>query len=191
MVVADSYARMMAALLPQGRLWDRVSGMLMDVLLGCAVELERLHGRVQDLLKEIDPTTATELLPDYEAELGLGSAPTLAERRARIVARLVQRQRYRPVDFQTTLAPLLGQAAADVVVIERTHAFAASIGDDREIFRFFVYRDPTLPGAYFLASGQAQLDRMKPSHTVGHVIESVDFRYDDPHSLYDRDLLGA
>lgn len=156
-----------------------------------ADELGRLEARTTDLLNEADPTTAVELLPDYEAELELPSTGTNAERQARIVARLIARQRYRPVDFQTALAPLLAQLPANVVVLERTAAFAASIGDVREIFSFFIYRDPTLPGTYFLASAQALVTAIKPSHTIGTVIESISFLCDDAHSLCDRDLLGA
>jgi hypothetical protein len=123
--------------------------------------------------------------------LGLDSDGTTAERRARVVAWLIARQRYRPADFQTTLAPLLGLDPSDVEVIERTAAFAASLGDVREIFRFFIYRDPALAGTYYVESAQALVDRIKPSHTAGHVIESIDFLCDDPLSLCDRDLLGA
>lgn len=188
----SSYTRMLAALLPPGKVWRLVAGsVLLKLLAGCADELERVDSRVGDLLDEADPSTADELLPEYERELGLEADGTVEERRARILARLIARQRYRPVDFQTALAPLLGQLAAGVVVIERTHAMAAAMGDDREIYRFFVYRNPSLPGTYFLASAQELVDKIKPSHTVGQVIESVDARYDDPFSLYDRDIMGA
>ncbi|HEY6037010.1 MAG TPA: hypothetical protein VIV58_22175, partial [Kofleriaceae bacterium] len=137
------------------------------------------------------PSTAVELLPDYERELELDSTGTDADRQARIVARLVARQRYRPVDFQNALVPLLGQLPADVVVMERSHAFADSLGDDREIYRFFIYRDPTLRGTYQLDAAQALVDTIKASQTVGTVIESTSFEYADPHSLYARDLMGA
>lgn len=156
-----------------------------------ADELGRLDQRVNDLLNEADPSTAVEMLPEYEAELELESTGTNAERQARIVARLIARQRYRPVDFQNALALLLAQAPAAVVVIERSRAYALSVHDDREIFRFFIYRDPSLPGTYFLASAQELVNKIKPSHTSGTVIESVSFLCDDPHSLCDRDLLGA
>lgn len=182
---------MQVALLPPGRLWRMVGGNLSALFLGCADELARLDARVDDLLNEADPSTATELLPEFEKELGLEEASTIEERRARVVARTIARQRYRPIDFQVSLAPLLGQDAVDVVVIETSHAEAVAMGDDREIFRFFIYRDPTAPGDYFLESAQAQLDKIKASHTKGHVIESIDFLCDDPFSLCDRDLLGA
>lgn len=191
-LAAVAYERMLAALLPPGKLWKLDStSTLYKLLLGCADELARVDGRVDDMLDEIDPSTAVELLPEYERELDLPSDGTNAERQARIVARLVSRQRFRPVDFQQALSHLLAQDPDDVVVLERTHAFAASIGDDREIYQFFIYRNPSLPGTYYVASAQAIVDRIKPSHTIGTVIESTSALYDDAHSLYDRDLLGA
>lgn len=188
----NKYARMMFALLPPGRVWRLIGdSFLGNVFAACADELGRIEARAAALIEEADPRTAVELLPEYEAELELESTGTTAERQARIVARLVARQRYRPSDFQTALAPLLGQLAEDVVVIERSRADAIAMGDDREIYRFFVYRDPTEPGTYYLDSAQALVDKIKPTHTKGHVIESIDFLCDDGFSLCDRDILGA
>lgn len=190
-LVADAYRRMQQALLPPGRLWNLVGSLLSDLFMGAADELTRLDVRAGDLLDEAVPSLANELLPEYESDLDLVAAATIGERQANIVARLTARQRFRPIDFQTALAQLLAQASASVVVIERSHALARSMGDDREIYRFFVYRDPTLPGTYFLASAQALIDAIKPSHTIGYAIESINFLCDDPHSLCDRDLIGA
>jgi hypothetical protein len=172
-------------------LWSTVASTLNSWLLGLADELVRTHNRVSDMLNEAEPPTALELLPEYEAELDLVAASTTAERRANIEALLVRRQRFRPIDFQQSLSALLALAPADIVIIERTAAFALSIGDGREIFYFFVYRNPSLAGTYFLASAQAVIDKMEPSNTIGTAIESIDAQYDDPHTLYDRDLLGA
>lgn len=185
-------AAMLANLLPPGRAWRLGQDSVLDsVLLGSADELDRVDARVADLLDEADPTTADELLPEYEAELDLVAAPTIEERRANIIGRLVRRQRFRPADFRAALAPLLAQDPADVVVIERSPTFCATVGDQREIFRFFIYRNPALPGTYFLASAQALVTAMKPSRTDGTVIESIAFTLGDPHSLLGRDILGA
>lgn len=186
-----AYASMLINLLPPGKLWRLVASQLRNLFVGAADELARLHARVDDLLAESVPTTLDELLAEAEAELDLEPTGTTAERQARVIARLLARQRYRPVDFQNALALLLGQAPGSVVVVERTPAQAAATGDAREIFRFFIYRDPTAPGTYYLDSAQALIDQIKPSHTVGSMIESVNFLYDDPHSLYDRDLRGV
>lgn len=190
-VTANAYARMMTALLPTGRLWRFVDGLITPLLLGSADELARLDARASDLLDELIPTGAVETLPDWERNYGLPSDGTTAERQARVTARYIALERRRPADFKTILAPLLGLDPADVVVIERTHAAAAAMGDDREIRRFFIYRDPGLPGAYYVDSAQALVDDINRSTCVGHVIESVSFLCDDPFSLCDRDLLGA
>lgn len=190
-MTADDYARMLFSLLPPGKVWRVIGSILYKPLLGCADELVRLHGRVDDLLDESDPTTAVELLPEYEAELALTAAATTAERQANVTAATVRTQRYRPVDFQTALASLLAQLAAEVDVIERTLAFVAAVGDQREIFAFFVYRDPGLAGPYFLASAQTVISAMRPEHTVGYAIESLALACDDAHSLCDRDIIGG
>lgn len=180
----------MVALLPPGRLWRR-SELLRQLLLGSAAESARVDGRAEDLLRESDPRNAVELLPEYEQQLEIDAAATTPERQARVTAGMTRTQGYRPADIRTALAPLLGQLADDVVVMERTTAFAASVGDAREVFRFFVYRDPFSPGAYYLAAAQDALDEIKASHTIGHVIESVAALCDDPYSLCDRDVLGS
>jgi uncharacterized protein YmfQ (DUF2313 family) len=189
---ASAYARMMASLLPPGKLWRLVTdSVLSNVLLACGDELARLDARVLNLLDESDPTTANELIPEYERELDLDADGTFDERKARVVARYVARQRYRPVDFQTALAPLLGQLAEDVRVRETSHAEAVAMGDVREIFHFYIYRDPAAAGKYYLDSAQELVDRIKPSHTRGQLIESIAFIVGDPHSLVGRDLLGV
>lgn len=187
----NRYARLLMQLLPPGRVWRLFEGLLVDLMAGIAQELARIEDRAADLLREAIPSTAVELLPEYEADFDLPSTGTEEERQARVVARKTARQRYRPADFRAALAPLLGQLEADVVVLERKHAMAAAMGDVREIFRFFIFRDPALPGTYYLDSAQAQVDRMSGSHTVGQVIESDSMLCDDPYSLCDRDLLGA
>lgn len=185
------YSRMMIGLLPPGRVWRLFGSALSTLFDACSDELWRLEARVAALLEESDPPTVYELLPEYERELDLESDGTDDERRARVVARLIARQRYRPVDFQNALAPLLGQDAVDVDVIEISRADAIAMDDDREIYRFFVYRNPALPGTYQLEAAQALVDAIKPTHTKGHVIESIAMIVDDPFSIVDRDIVGA
>jgi hypothetical protein len=192
LVGSSAYARMMTALLPPGRVWRVTAQSLLSKLLAASAdELGRVDARAADLLDESDPSTAVELLPEYERELGLDSSGTTAERQARVVARRIARQRYRPVDFQNALAALLGLDPADVEVIETSHADALAIGDVREIYRFYIFRDPALGGTWYVDSAQDLVDTIKPSHTIGHVIESDNALYDDPFSLYDRDIFGA
>lgn len=188
---AEAYARMLKALLPPGRWRLDPDSNLSKILLACGDELARISQRARDLVREADPTQTDELLPEWERMLGLSSEGTKEERRGRIVARLVRRQRFRPADFKQALAQILGLAPEDVEVIETKRANATAMDDDRAIYRFFVYRDPGLPGDYDIDDAQDMIDRMKPTHTAGHAIESVNFLTDDEHSLTDRDILGA
>jgi uncharacterized protein YmfQ (DUF2313 family) len=189
---AAAYARMLKLLLPPGKAWRLDDdGVIARVLLANGDELARVSGRVADLFEEADPQTTSELLPEFERELDLTASGTDAERRARVVALLVNTGGVRPADFKRVLAGLLGQAEASVVVIERSRADAIAMADDREIYRFLIYRDPAAPGTYDLDFAQTMVDLMAHSHTKGHVIESIDFLCDDPFSLCDRDLLGV
>lgn len=190
---ADAFARAMKQLLPPGRLWDlSPSSVLSLVMLSAGDELARISVRAGDLWSESDPASTTEFLSDFEGELAIDSTGTDAERRARIVSRLLLRQRYRPIDFQEILASVLGYTdPTSVDVIENDRAFAISVADDSEIFKFYIYRDPTDPGSYDIDEAQAIVDRIKPSHTVGYVIESINLKCDEATSLCDRDILGV
>ena len=191
---AEEYGRVMARLLPPGRLWRLdAAALLVGALRAAGDELERVSGRVLDILTEGDPRTATdaELLGDFERVLDLDGSGTEAERQAKVVARLTQDRGFRPDDVAETLAPLLDLDPADVDVRERSVSDAVVVADAREIYRYFVYRDPGLSGTPDLDAAQAQLDLMEHSHTKGHVIESIDFECDDADSLCDRDILGV
>jgi hypothetical protein len=187
-MTAAAFARVLKALLPPGKIWQ-LDDVIENIFLANGDELARVDARAQDLIREADPRTADELLPDFERVLGLEGDGSLGTRRARVVSLLIRRQRFRPADFQQVLAPIFGIPPEDVVVVERTHAQAVALGDEREIFRFFIH--PATPGAYDLEAVQEMIDAMKPSHTNGEGIMTSDFLCDDPNSLTDRDLLGV
>lgn len=190
---AAGYSRMMAALLPRGRrLWpEALGGVTGAVIEACAESLARLDARAAVLLREIDPATATELLAEHEDEFGVaGLGGTVDERRARVVSVQIRRQGYRPADIIEAIAPFFpGETIDPDALIEIDHVLAAAIGDPREVFRFFVVA-PSVGSAH-LASAQSTVDDIAASHTIGHVIERTAAIYDDPHSLYDRDTVGA
>ena len=91
------YAEQLARHLPAGLAWPRQEGSnFRGLLLGLAGELARIHGRALDLKREIDPRTATELLPDWEEFLGLPDdcTPTpgdVTARRAQVLAVLLEK----------------------------------------------------------------------------------------------------
>lgn len=186
-----AYARMMALMFPPGRIRTDATSNIYRVFRGASDELVRVGGRILDLFRERDPAQTVELLPEFEEMLDLVAEGTETERRNRVIAALLRRPRFRPEDFRVALAPLLGMAADDIPVIETSRALTVLVGDDREIYRWFIYRDPTLPNAYDLDSAQTLADSMSPTHTKVYLIESIAAECDDPYSLCDRDLLGG
>jgi uncharacterized protein YmfQ (DUF2313 family) len=91
-LTAEAYRDQLLALAPPGLALplETESGWAL-LLLALAAELGRVDERGDDLQAEADPRSALELLPDYERVCGLpdactGSATTLQERRARVVA---------------------------------------------------------------------------------------------------------
>lgn len=92
---AASYARSLAALLPQGQAWPTdPASTLQRVLLGLAQEMQRVDARAAALVQESDPRTTTELLSDWERSHGLPDpcvevAQTVAERRQALMGRIL------------------------------------------------------------------------------------------------------
>lgn len=189
----SEWARSLRRLLPPSRvLRTDVGSVIYAILLWLGDELSRIDGRGRDLVIESNPITVSELLTEQEAELGLdGTGLTLEERVGKCVALLVRRQRVRPVDYQELLATVLGLSPGQVDVIENSRAFCVATGNDREIYHFYVFRDPSLGGSYSISAAQDIVDEVEHSYTYGQVIESIDFLCDDQYSLCDRDLLGA
>lgn len=86
---ADTYAGLLARLLPPGVAWMAYAGSRWrGVLSGLAAELARIHNRGRDLLDEIDPRTTDELLAAWERIADLPSTGTTDERRAALRAAL-------------------------------------------------------------------------------------------------------
>lgn len=69
---AADYLTQFQRLLPRGRIWHRGWGRVQDAdLLVLMPTWSRLHARLNDLIGEIFPCTTLELLPEWEATLGL------------------------------------------------------------------------------------------------------------------------
>jgi uncharacterized protein YmfQ (DUF2313 family) len=89
-----NFLRAFQALLPRGRVWPRdQDAVVTKTLAGLAPSYERNAARAVYLLQDAFPGSTSELLPEWEATLGLpdpcaGEAPTIQQRRAQVVARL-------------------------------------------------------------------------------------------------------
>lgn len=123
--LAVNFARALRALLPRGRAWSRDDDTTQfATLMGLAPTYERQTNRGNNLLVDSFPTTTLELLPEWEASLGLpdpcaGLSPTIAARRSQVVARF---------------AALGGQSQAFYV------AFAGQLGYSITIENFAPFR---------------------------------------------------
>lgn len=92
----QDYANAIRACLPRGKAWpktpDTVQGMLLYALMGL---IEQVDADANALLIDGFPTTTVNLLPEWEATLGLpdpcaGSNPTIQQRQAAVVAHFTE-----------------------------------------------------------------------------------------------------
>jgi hypothetical protein len=60
----------------------------------------------------------------------------------------------------------------------------------RQVYRWYVHRDPGLAGTGDIAGAQVVVNRMRPAHTLGLVCETDAAECDDTYSRCDRDPLG-
>lgn len=93
---AEEYRLQLQGLLPHGPAWDpELVPEVARVLGGVAVEFARLDARAVDLLNEMDPSSVSELVPDWESVMGLpdnclGPNPAFEDRRLAVRRRLVE-----------------------------------------------------------------------------------------------------
>jgi uncharacterized protein YmfQ (DUF2313 family) len=133
--VKNRYAKLLKSLLPEGWVWDAKnikSSTLSKLLSSMAEEYSRIEERALALVKESNPATTFELLPDWERVFGLPDqcAPdeslTLQQRRQRILQLLTTRGGQNKSFYQN----LAAQFGYDVGVIEVADQppFRAGIG---------------------------------------------------------------
>ena len=125
---AEDFQSELMALLPPGDAWPRDPGSVLGRLLLAAGDgLADIDAAADQLYDEADPRTTLLLLPDWERVAGLpdpcaGPAPTLAARRAQLVARLTA-QGGQSVAIITAKLAALGY----VVTITQFQPFLAGI----------------------------------------------------------------
>lgn len=107
------------ALLPPGKLWTRAADALLTKLLnGIAPEFARVQARADQLLLEMSPGTAVEMLDEHEQINGLpdpcAEPPTTTEaRQAALLARLRDNLGHNPEDY-VQVAETLGHIGTTV-----------------------------------------------------------------------------
>lgn len=116
----EQYGAMLQNLLPWGIAWPRHhTKNLSKLLLALAHELACVHSRALDLIREADPRTTSEMLPDWEKAFGLpsqctGPLGTDEERRLAVLTRLTEVGGQSPEYFEELAASL----GFDVTVVE-------------------------------------------------------------------------
>ncbi|GAB6854159.1 YmfQ family protein [Asaia astilbis] len=94
MFSTDDFRKAFLQLMPQGPAWSRAPDSLVNLLAQAwAATFARNSARAENLLTDAFPATTLELLPEWEASLGLpdpcsGPDPDIDQRRAQVVARL-------------------------------------------------------------------------------------------------------
>jgi len=110
---AADYLSAMQALMPRGRVWPKESDATQTKALSGLVQVyARTNARANNLLVDAFPASTEELLPEWEATLGLpdpcaGVSPTIQQRQAQVLARFIA-QGGQSVAYFTQIAATLG-----------------------------------------------------------------------------------
>jgi hypothetical protein len=172
-------------------------------LLALAGALADARQALRDLADEAFVDTANDLLDELERAYGLPVQPdlSLVSRRARLTAKVRAARAGTPDDILRAVraldptATLTENTPASVPRTADLPGPPAVAGGDRFVFLFAVrLAVATWSDTSLRARIDALLDQMQPAHT-DHVLHTNDpangFRFDDPDSLFDRDVFGT
>jgi len=176
---AADYLAALQALMPRGRVWSRdPAAVQTKVLAGLTKSYETHNARANNLLIDAFPKTTVELLPEWEASLGLpslaaGPAPSVLARQTLVVARFVGAGG-QSIPCFTNYSALLGFAVTftrhapfrcgqsrcgqPVGALEQMYALTALTSADAATSTPF--------GAYGPAVLQAELQRITPPYSM-------------------------
>lgn len=180
----NKYKQMLLNLFPRGAAWSKVGGGLPDLCNGMSQELLTADEAILSLVTERDSRTASLLLPEHEADLGISppSGATDAERRSIVRSVLTAMGGVNP-QYYIDLALAMGYV---ITIDEFRPAWCGVLvcgepcGGQEVIFvwRVNLQYSPTTPdptGAELLEV----LERLKPAHTeILFRIVAVDFNGD-------------
>lgn len=198
---AENYLTQFQRLLPRGRIWHRGWGWVQDEdLLTLMPTWARLQVRLNDLIAQIFPCSTVELLPEWEATLGLpdpctGQLPTQQQRTNAVCGKFAGRGG-QSREYYIHLAASLGFQ----IEIETYTPFYASrqragdhLYDEKWAYAWRVVAAETQV-LYFTASTsvagdplatwgnellECELNRVKPAHT------NLNFSYILEYSIWD------
>lgn len=172
-MTAADYTGMLRALLPPGAAWNMEAGdTRLDMLAALAEEFARLDARADELLIEADPRTSTELLPEWEAFLGLTASGTVAERQGAVVALLIA-QREQTAAFYIELAAAMGipiTITKDWVAFRVGASGAGNLVGGGEWEFIWTVHAPAATSVEARAAMEALFRKFKQSHSIVHFI---------------------
>jgi uncharacterized protein YmfQ (DUF2313 family) len=169
----DDYLSALQGLMPRGRVWPRGPGAIQTLVLAAlAMTAVRVSQAAGALISACFPATATDMLPEWEAALGLpdpceGPAATLQAAQAQVVAQLVNTGG-QSVPYFVGLAKLLGY---DITITEFTgaRAFEWQVNCP-SVVRFYFDAGQSTAGEPLVSGGatvlECVLNRLKPDHTT-------------------------
>lgn len=157
-------------LLPRGLVWPREStATLTKFISGLAPTYARLAARDNLLLMEALPSSTTELLPEWEATLGLpdpcaGPAPTIEQRRDQVVARFANSGGQSAVFF-IAYALTLGYVITITTYTPYTFGMPFGLAMTGEAWAYAWTVNAPLAAADNLVL-ECEFERLKPAHTI-------------------------
>ena len=160
MANTKEYTQALLGLLPQGKAWR---GKTLRALLGAwAKEFARVGTSMSGLLRESNPATAKELLPEWERLLAITPAKraSLAQRRQVVLARLTNGAVVNNTSL-TNLALTLGWRL-EFTYFKPAHVGVFQVGD-RENGKGWVYAKRITGGA--VARGMVSIQTLKATFT--------------------------
>lgn len=192
----EKYSTMLHNLLPRGLAWPRQKDTTLTALLeALGVEFQRVDGRVQNMLEEAYPLTASELLTDWERLVGLpeeceGLAETIQRRREAVDNKLSTIGGQSPGYYISVAARLgyeititefnpfrVGEDAAGDPLYGEDWAYAWQVNAPEESVKYFAAGEGAA-GEPLATWGNSLLEcvisRLKPAHTI------VIFAYNAP-----------
>ncbi len=191
---SDAYRDMNGESLPRGPIWDWLSAAgLGGMMAALGVEGVRFHNRIVDLMREAYPSTADELLAEWEEVYGLplcdDLAPTDDLRRAALASRVAAQGGQSRAYFIGLARIVLNDPTAPVWVEENPDGTPFRVSENRvgdrlwavgSVF-YWILHLPNTATADQVDIIDCLVQRFKPAHTSAAVVaDSVGYFYSSP-----------
>lgn len=195
---AATYAAMLARLLPRGPIWDRLNTGLGGILTALGAELNEVHARMVDVMDEVYPATADELLDDWLRVWGLpapcSTMPATADGKRELLAGKVAAQGGQSRAYFIALGrAVLGDLTADVTVEELPggEPFRVSVSrvGDRLVgvgsVHHWILHMPSYTTDSQMDAIDCLVQKFKPAQTVATVVRGLNAYYTAPGGVGD------